>query len=284
MSKRKVLAVGVSETLNLKAEIERATTESKQGSSSAVAKQRNSASAVAKKNRGVHERAQSDLLARTAKTQSSDPQAQNERTKRALEEKARIYDMLSSMGNDEKGNNFLGSAQLDDPYIARIIDESSVDFARKQMDKRIEKLTQNSGSQASLDSPTSSDRAYSSSLVEIIDEFGRSRMVPRSKAKYYHSKDYETSSDSDSANDIRFDENDRWSHRDRGTSHYNLASDSIKRDEQLDTLRELHEETLKARETSSNVVDMQQTMLSARREQIRTSRKRTTCKEQRKVK
>ncbi|KAJ1771349.1 hypothetical protein LPJ74_002389 [Coemansia sp. RSA 1843] len=180
------------------------------------------------------------------------------------------------MGNDEKGNNFLGSAQLDDPYIARIIDESSVDFARKQMDKRIEKLTQNSGSQASLDSPTSSDRAYSSSLVEIIDEFGRSRMVPRSKAKYYHSKDYETSSDSDSANDIRFDENDRWSHRDRGTSHYNLASDSIKRDEQLDTLRELHEETLKARETSSNVVDMQQTMLSARREQIRTSRKRTT--------
>ncbi|KAJ1798525.1 hypothetical protein LPJ59_002435, partial [Coemansia sp. RSA 2399] len=244
MPKKKVLAVGVPETLNLKAEIERATAESnKQGSiGNSAARQKD----AAKKNRGVHERAQKDFLSHgtQARQPSSSLRAQNTQTKRALEEKARIYDMLSITDDRKKGcRSFLGSAQLDDPYISRILDESSVDFARKQLEQRAEKLNRQTEPQTGSDASARSDSDYSSGFVEIVDEFGRSRMVPRNKAKRYHA---ETSSDSDSS-----DENELWSNRDRGTNYYKLDCDRAKRSEQLDILRELHDETLKARENSA---------------------------------
>ncbi|KAJ2395671.1 hypothetical protein GGI23_004214, partial [Coemansia sp. RSA 2559] len=178
MPKKKVLAVGVPETLNLKAEIERATAESsKKGSiDSTAARQKD----VVKKNRGVNERAQKDLFSHgTHAQQPSSLWAQNAQTKRALEEKARIYDMLSITDDRKSGSrSFLGSAQLDDPYISRILEESPVDFARKQLEKRAERLNRQTETQIGSDASAESNSDYSSGFVEIVDEFGRSRMVP----------------------------------------------------------------------------------------------------------
>ncbi|KAJ2552060.1 hypothetical protein EV175_003456 [Coemansia sp. RSA 1933] len=208
MSHKKVLGVGVPEALGLKAEIERAISESKNASmSSSAVKPKDTA---AKTNRGVRERAQNDLLTHeTQAQQSSSHQAQIAKTKRALEKKARIYDMLTNTTDDRNSSsnsNVLGSAHFDDPYIVKILEESSVDFACKQLERRAEKLGRQADSQTGFElSASNSDNDNASDLVEIIDEFGRSRMVPRNKKRQYHT---ETSSDSDS--DSTDDGNGPW--------------------------------------------------------------------------
>ncbi|KAJ2661417.1 hypothetical protein IWW48_002400 [Coemansia sp. RSA 1200] len=267
MSKnKKVLAVGVPETLNLKAEIERATTESRHSSTDGiVAKRRSASSAVVdnNNNRGVHKRAQKDLLARAAEAQHSTRHGLNMNIKSRLEEKARIYDMLSTTGRTKDGDSS-GPTQLDDTYITKILEESSVDFAHKQVEwQRNKKIKRHSDSETSFSSSSTSNDGDSESdhddsdsgLVEIVDEFGRSRMVHYSKRKKYARESHRSISDDSTTSLSSSDGN--WAHkgyepsssRYRGSSYYRLSSDSAKRSEQLGMLRRLHEDTREARDS-----------------------------------
>ncbi|KAJ2610511.1 hypothetical protein EV177_003928 [Coemansia sp. RSA 1804] len=293
MSKnKKVLAVGVSETLNLKAEIERATTESRQSSTDGIVAKRRSGSSAAvdnnNNNRGVHKRAQKDLFARAAEAQHSTRHGLNMKIKSRLEEKARIYDMLSTTGRTKDGDSS-GPTQLDDTYITKILEESSVDFAHKQVEwqrsKKHKQLSdsERSSSSSSTSNGSDSDSAHNdndSSLVEIVDEFGRSRMVHYSKRKKYARESHRSISDDDSTTSLS-SSGDNWAHeghepsssRYRGTSYYKLSSDSAKRSEQLGMLRRLHEDTMEARDSAvGDVVERQQSLLAKRRENILTSR------------
>ncbi|KAJ2512522.1 hypothetical protein H4217_006842 [Coemansia sp. RSA 1939] len=301
MSKNeKVLAVGVPETLNLKAEIERATTESRQSSTDGIVAKRRSGSSAAvdnnnnnnnnNNNRGVHKRAQKDLLARAAEAQHSTRHGLNMKIKSRLEEKARIYDMLSTTGRTKDGDSS-GPTQLDDTYITKILGESPVDFAHKQVEwQRSKKHKRHSDSETSSSSfstsngsDSDSDSAHDdsdSSLVEIVDEFGRSRMVHYSKRKKYARESYRSISDDDSTTSLSSSDDYRAheghepsSSRYRGTSYYKLSSDSAKRSEQLGMLRRLHEDTTEARDSAvGDVVERQQSLLAKRREDILTSR------------
>ncbi|KAJ1884771.1 hypothetical protein LPJ66_010445 [Kickxella alabastrina] len=282
--KKKLLAVGVPATLNLKAELERARSESKQGSGSNT-----SASANTKKratsqsllqldrhNRGVHSRAQKDILA-TEADQPSESQM-NARVKQALEEKAKIYDMLTS----KRG---ISAAQLDDERISRILDESSVDFVGMQCDN----LQHHWKRKSNRENRSEEMGMDTEDMVEIVDEFGRTRMVPRSRAKEYKGG-YESGSGSGSNSESSLSDSGRRAvidaaRRDRGPGHYSLSLDHAEREEQLLALRQLHDETVAGREAvAGSIGEKQRQQLEQRRAQLRASRARAAFNAQQALK
>ncbi|KAI9503318.1 hypothetical protein GGI25_002832 [Coemansia spiralis] len=279
---KKPLTVGISATLNLKAEIERASNESKQNSRPTQVLQK-PANAEDRKNRGVQSRAQKDMLALELGAQSSSSSRErNAQIKHALEKKAHIYDMLSGSGSGStKTSGFSAAAQLDDPYIAKILEESSVDFVQKQWEQRNKRKRQLSSLNSSelnsdCENNNSSDSSSNASPVEIVDEFGRTRILSHRKARqHYNNTPNNQEYKLESASDDSLLEMEYTSRRDRGANYYNLSTDNSEREAQLALLRSLHAETLKVREDSAgNIAEKQQLLLAERRAQIRASRKR----------
>ncbi|KAJ2074510.1 hypothetical protein GGI03_002890 [Coemansia sp. RSA 2337] len=268
---KKPLSVGVSATLNLKAELERARQECKEstsGGSNAAKRPKSSSLAlgVGSQNKGVHDRAQRDMQAMDAERLSS-PFA-HARTRQILEEKAKLYDLLSTTGEGASG---LSTSQLDDPRIAQILEEGSVDFVSKQLAH----LQRKNGAQED-DTTTGSD------LVEIIDEFGRSRMVPRSEARNYRrgsdtTDGSDTSSSSDSGEGL-----ESIARQSRGLGYYNLSHESDRRQDQLKTLQLMHTHTVLTREEAAvSVAERQKQQLTQRQAQLKSCHERftnTTCK------
>ncbi|KAJ2248304.1 hypothetical protein GGI13_004708 [Coemansia sp. RSA 455] len=269
---RKPLSVGVSATLNLKAELERARQECKEstsGGSNAAKRPKSSSLAlgVGSQNKGVHDRAQRDMQAMDAERLSSS--FAHARTRQILEEKAKLYDLLSTTGEDASG---LSASQLDDPRIAQILEEGSVDFVAKQLAH----LQRNNGAQEDDTTTTGSD------LVEIIDEFGRSRMVPRSEARNYRrgldtTDGSDTSSSSDSGEGL-----ESIARQSRGLGYYNLSHESDRRQDQLKALQLMHTHTVLTREEAAvSVAERQKQQLAQRQAQLKSCYERftnTTCK------
>ncbi|KAJ2778414.1 hypothetical protein H4R18_004606 [Coemansia javaensis] len=255
----KPLAVGVPAALNLRAELERAQDESRRGD---ARERRRPAQqpALGAANRGVDARAQRDALALEAERAARRPGSAHAR--QALEEKARIYDMLSGLGSA------LG-AQLDEARLARILEESPIDFARKRQER--------AAAAAAADSSDSEG-----SMVEIVDEFGRSRVVPRSRAAEYR-RGSGSESDSDSGMSTGGSESDGGARpaagparRNHGAGYYQLSSNYAEREEQLSMLRRLHAETEQHRQAAAaSVAEMQRQQLEQRRDQIRAALRRS---------
>ncbi|KAJ2686991.1 hypothetical protein IWW39_003261 [Coemansia spiralis] len=200
---KKQLSVGVPATLNLKAELERARQECKEDSSAAKRRKASSlALGIGGRNRGVSDRAQRDKRALDDERLSHS--FANARARQILEEKAKLYDLLSTAGDSASS---LSASQLDDPRIAQILEEGSVDFVTKQLAFLRRRNAPQEGSSAT------GSAANSPGLIEVVDEFGRSRMVPQSEAHEYcqrsratagsNSDDYsgDTSSSSSSGNE-----------------------------------------------------------------------------------
>ncbi|KAJ1943809.1 hypothetical protein FBU59_002793 [Linderina macrospora] len=249
------LAVSATAALNLRAELERAVDESKgTGSSGSRIKASEKRSAVwDAQNEGVQQRALKDMLELEREEQSTGEAGARIRAK--LEEKARIYDMLST------GQT---AGTLDEDTAARIMEESSVDFLSKQYSHLLERKRRR-------------EEERGDELVEIIDEFGRSRMVPRSQASQYRdassdSSDYFSSSDASDGENLM-----QSTSRSQAVGHYALSSDTAVREEQLRNLQELHRETLAAREaaeTNLSLRDRQQQLTDRRWRTILESRAR----------
>ncbi|KAJ2758506.1 hypothetical protein IWQ56_005983, partial [Coemansia nantahalensis] len=182
--------------------------------------------------------------------------------RQALEEKARIYDMLS--GLDQDGPGAPPRVRLDEAQLAKILDESTVDFARMRRERAA------AAARADSESGSASD----GSMVEIVDEFGRSRVVPRSKARAYRGSD--SDSDSSSASDSSDSDGVRGgqppARRNHGAGFYHLSSDYAEREEQLAALRRLHTATEEERlAASATTAELQAQQLAGRRDQLRAA-------------
>ncbi|KAI8319387.1 hypothetical protein GQ54DRAFT_299363 [Martensiomyces pterosporus] len=267
---KKQLTVGVPAVLSLRAELERACSESKSGKKPQQGK-RPLKESLERQNKGVQERATRDMLSAQPHESSNGAEPTHARAKQALEEKAKIYELLSSVD----GIKAAGNLALDGPRIAKILDESSVDFAGKQMAQL--RRTHNEGS--SYDGSSSSD----SSMVEIIDEFGRSRMVPRDKARVHQRQSSDGSSSCDSSADSDSEAGVfpplLPASRDRSVGHYKLSSDAGERERQLVELHALHENTTVARKAATaSISERQRRLLDRRWEQIHLSVRRSAQK------
>ncbi|KAJ1862689.1 hypothetical protein LPJ73_000692 [Coemansia sp. RSA 2703] len=242
--RKQLLSVGTSSLLNLKAEIERAKTESTDtdGKRSRPTKKPRVSD---RRNKGVDERVHRDLVLKKQEDEAESSQTPtNARIRQALEKKAKIYDMLTD-------GRKVSKADLDDERISRILEESSVDFVGIMMQRR--RAEQN---------PSEDD------IVDVIDEFGRTRRVARSKAHQYgrivkvestRSSSSENSSSSDDDSNSSSDEDsgssnsDEWvedagDRRNYAPGYYKLSTDRRTRKRQLQELRELHEDTVAQRE------------------------------------
>ncbi|KAJ2160305.1 TOR complex subunit lst8 [Coemansia sp. RSA 552] len=253
---KKPLSVAVPASLSLKAELERARRES-----SGSAKKHSTVrpgSELGSANQGVYERARRDELAL-----QSEREPGRDRVHEALEEKARIYDALSGVA---------GTTGLDEDRLTKILDESSVDFVRRRRELRDE---HERGSRRSV-----RDLASSSDVVEIIDEFGRTRLVPRSEARLYQQPSRSGSSYGSSASSSGHSSDSDGGaaartepmQRNYGTNYYRLSADSAEREAQLAMLRSLHEKTAENRHAASmSIADMQRQQHDQRRNQIRAA-------------
>ncbi|KAJ2747832.1 hypothetical protein GGI20_000127 [Coemansia sp. BCRC 34301] len=274
---KKPLSVSVPAALNLKAELERARQECKEGTSgSGRAAKRPKTTSLAlgadRQNKGVQDRAQRDKQHQDSERLSST--LSSAWVRQILEEKAKLYDLLSTGGD---GSSSLRASQLDDPHIAQILDEGSVDFATKQLEhaRRIDEL-QSGGTTAGSDGRDT--HVADASLVEIVDEFGRTRMVPRSEAHRYRrrSSSVASSSGNSSAASSESDsEHGSLSHRSRGLGYYNLPVGADERREQIKALQLLHKHTVLTREEAVvSIADKQKQHLEERRAKLRASRTR----------
>ncbi|KAJ2892972.1 hypothetical protein IWW38_003024 [Coemansia aciculifera] len=271
---KKPLSVGVPATLNLKAELERARQECKEGDGSGSASKRSKPKAslalgASSQNKGVQGRAQKDIQALDAERLSRS--LSDARARQILEEKAKLYDLLSTAGGKDAGG--LSASQLDDPRIAQILDEGSVDFVAKQL----EHLRRRGELQKDTAAAGSVVGAGDTNLVEIIDEFGRSRMVPRSEASKYQRRANSDVNSSDMSSDSNSDSSDveqgeSTSRRSRGLGYYNLSLESDERSEQLQALQQLHKHTVLTREEAAvSIGDKQKQQLEERRAKLRAS-------------
>ncbi|KAJ1646000.1 hypothetical protein LPJ64_002464 [Coemansia asiatica] len=270
--KKPLLEVGVSSLLNVKAEIERALSESKSKSKSAGPK-RKAAVTSDIRNKGVEHRAQKDLLSSQNDLESGSPSSTHVR--QALEKKAKIYDALSS-------GRAIRSGVLDDDQMSKILDESSVDFV-SIISQRLQQQEKQKTDSSHSGSSTRAMRSNEDDLVEVIDEFGRSRTVPRSKASEYgkmSASQQESSSSSDSS-DLEGQNitTDAPLRRNQGTVHYHLSLNNTEREKQLQALRKLHDDTLASRErASASICQKQRLQLDQRRAQLRKSRGRAALR------
>ncbi|KAJ1962327.1 hypothetical protein GGI12_002708 [Dipsacomyces acuminosporus] len=240
--------------LNLHAELERAQSEAK-GVHTPRKRKRASEDALDKQNRGVQQRATRDTMAMDPSAAASS----NAQVKQILERKARMYDILSKPGSTEQASDSLA---LEESQINKILDEGSVDFVSKQwtqVQKRRDaerKLEDDSGS-----------------LVEITDEFGRSRLVPKSQAKKYqaHISSSSSSGSSSSGSSGSGSDSDSGSSVDRlytsaaRAGYYKLSTDLTEREQQLEDLRALHSNTLAVRKHSTASTGERQRHLLSRR-------------------
>ncbi|KAJ2065618.1 hypothetical protein GGI17_000162 [Coemansia sp. S146] len=241
---KKQLSVGVSATLNLKAELERARQECKESTSTSsnasnAAKRPKTSSlalGIGSQNKGVHDRAQKDIQALGDERLSHS--LTHARTRQILEEKVKLYDLLSTTGEDASSG--LSASQLDDSRISQILEEGSVDFVAKQLAH----LRRKNGFQES-------GTTIGSDLVEVIDEFGRSRMVPRSEARKYRRGSGTTVGSDTSCSSGSGDENESIARQGRGLGYYNLSYESDKRQDQLQALRLMHSHTVLTREEAA---------------------------------
>ncbi|KAJ1724459.1 hypothetical protein LPJ53_001300 [Coemansia erecta] len=258
--RKNLLSAGTPTLLNLKAAIEQAKTESARpdADTDGDGQRRRPTKRLRvsdRRNKGIDLRAHRDLMAHQ-KAEKAEDGAEGSQTpthariRQALEEKAKIYDMLTAGGGVSK-------ADLDDERIARILDESSVDFVGMMMQRRREEAER--GRPGELDD-----------LVDVVDEFGRTRRVLRSKAHQYGrivqadgSSSGESSSDSDEDSDSSSSsgssgsssEHDEWVEdagfrRNHAPGYYKLSTDRKTRKRQLKELRELHEDTVAQREAA----------------------------------
>lgn len=152
-------------------------------------------------NKGVSARAARDLLgedAGGAKSlgggggQSGLTDAELALSRRRMQEKAKLYDKLRK-GEDLNGCTSAGQQQQQDGG-----DESLVDFTRKWKDEQ----RRGSGSESLSDSPSSDDEdieSYSPApgeeMVEYTDEFGRTRLAPKSIAEKHRQRLPQTQTD-----------------------------------------------------------------------------------------
>ncbi|KAJ2498772.1 hypothetical protein GGH96_004056 [Coemansia sp. RSA 1972] len=249
---KKELTVGLPALLNLKAELERAQSESRQGGSSAKKRKAVPSDDVGSTNRGVLARAQKDALA--LKDANPSRKQASALAKQALEEKAHIYDMLNGSGSAP-------AVQLGESRLAKILEESSVDFVRRRQQLQ-------AASKAFNHDTTEEGAVSDGSMVEIIDEFGRSRTVPRNKVRdYCQYSTSSSSSDSDSSVDSR---SETAARQNRSAGYYRLSSNYAEREEQLSKLRLLHSETIETRQTAAvSIAEMQTQQYEQRRTEIR---------------
>ncbi|KAJ1938979.1 hypothetical protein EC988_007434 [Linderina pennispora] len=185
--------------------------------------------------------------------QEQSPGEVSARIRANMEKKARIYDMLST-GRTADG--------LDEDTAARIMEESSVDFLSKQYSHLLERKRRRAEERGD-------------ELVEIIDEFGRTRMVPRSQAGQYQAG---SSSDDISSSDGSDEEHLLLStSRSHVAGHYELSSSAAEREKQIRNLKDLHCETVAAREsaeTNLTLQDRQQQLVDHRWRKVLESRAR----------
>ncbi|KAJ2344398.1 hypothetical protein GGF43_005463 [Coemansia sp. RSA 2618] len=258
---KKTLTVGLPALLNLKAELERAQSESRQdtggGGSSAKKRKALSGRDTESSNKGVLVRAKKDMLA--LKSEEPSHKQTSALAKQALEEKSQIYDMLSGSAST------LG-VELDGSQLEKILNESSVDFVRRRQLLQAASKPPNGGT---IDDGSGSD----GSIVEIIDEFGRSRVVPRSKAREYCG--YSTGgTDSDSESGSSADSRTKADSacRNRSAGYYHLSANYAEREEQLSKLHSLHSETSELRQAAAtSMAEMQAQQREQRRTQLRSS-------------
>ncbi|KAJ2710266.1 hypothetical protein H4R19_003833 [Coemansia spiralis] len=254
---KKLLAVGVPAALNLRAELARAQDESRSSTRRHAAAQ---PGVLGAPNHGVEARARGDALA-LGQERASRKQA-GARARQALEEKARIYDMLSGLDRDSADT--APRIQLDEARLAKILDESAVDFARKRRE--------HAAASAATASDGECSTASDGSMVEIVDEFGRSRLVPRSKAREYRRSD--SDSDSNASDDAHTGRPPP--RRNHGAGFYHLSADFAEREEQLAALHRLHKETEEERlAASASTAGMQAQQLARRRDQLLASLRQT---------
>ncbi|KAJ2076971.1 hypothetical protein H4R24_005398 [Coemansia sp. RSA 988] len=267
---KKRLAVGVPASLNLKAELERAQSESRLGGSRAAKSKSQQPGELGVANSGVDVRARQDKLALDREKGLGTRHSGSSRKR--LEEKARIYDMLSGLGNSVDGASSVPN--IDAMQLERILEEGSVDFVRKQQEQRAKSVSKDTSSAARSNSPDSDG-----STVEIVDEFGRSRMVPRRRAREYIHSQSSGDSDDDSSSACSADEGRAATdavRRNDSAGYYQLSADYVEREDQLAMLRGLHSETTKIRqEGTMSVAEMQMLQRRRRRDLIRNSLRRT---------
>ncbi|KAJ2311945.1 hypothetical protein IWW54_002369 [Coemansia sp. RSA 2705] len=258
---KKQLSVGLPALLNLRAELERATKESRSSDAAPKRKQRLDDD-VGVSNRGILARIQQDALA--VKEDKLAHKHANARARQALEAKAKIYDALSGSGS-------ASAAQLDESQLAKILEETSVDFVRRR-----QQLREQVQAEDAIDDPASDD-----SMVEIIDEFGRSRAVPRRQAKDF---DHCSSSYSDSESYSSSASTGRHSaadtaRRNHGASYFHLSSNYAQREEQLSMLRVLHSKTNEHRQAAAiSIAELQTEQREHRQRFIKTSLETTQAK------
>ncbi|KAJ2807228.1 hypothetical protein H4R20_001376 [Coemansia guatemalensis] len=267
---KKKLAVGVPASLNLKAELERAQSESRLGGSRAVKGKSQQLGELGAANSGVDARARQDRLALDDESGPGARSSSNARKR--LEEKARIYDMLAGQSN---GMDAVSDVQgVDAEQLERILEESSVDFVRMRQEQRAQTSARDAPAVVRNSSPDSDG-----SIVEIVDEFGRSRMVPRRRAgEYIHGQ---SSSESDDGTNSASSADDGRgamgaARRNDSVGYYRLSADYVEREDQLAMLRSLHSETTKSRrEGTMSVAEMQMQQRKRRRDLVRDSLRRT---------
>ncbi|KAJ2437579.1 hypothetical protein GGF42_008580 [Coemansia sp. RSA 2424] len=278
---KKPLSVGVPATLNLKAELERARQECKEGSGVGAAKMPKATplalGAGSSQNKGVQARAQSDIQALESERLSRS--FSDARARQIMEEKAKLYDLLSTVGGAVSG---ISESQLDDPRIAQILDEGPVDFATKQLE-HLRRRNELRVGNATTGFAARDARVDGASLVEVVDEFGRSRMVPRHEAHKYRRRSNSTASSNTNSSDMSSGsdseengaERETIIHGSRGLGYYNLSLGSDERNKQLQALQLLHQHTELTREEAAvSIADKQRQQLEQRRAQLRASRER----------
>ncbi|KAJ2725700.1 hypothetical protein GGI07_001068 [Coemansia sp. Benny D115] len=242
MDKKKALPVGMPAALNLRAELDRARNES----SKRTTRIPQTTNKLDNRNQGVEKRALNDIL------QQDTPETQrqlNKRIKQSLEAKAKIYDVLSTQNIDH--------SNLDD-NLKRIVEESSVDFLGSY--KTLHKNKTLPGGDE---------------MVEITDEFGRSRQVPRNQAHMYMAEDHSRYSSDESSDEQSHRKELQDLRRNKGASHYAFSLDDAERHQQMLDLEQIREDTVAHREQASvSIQDLQLEQLEQRRELLYKSRNR----------
>ncbi|PIA17798.1 hypothetical protein COEREDRAFT_96377 [Coemansia reversa NRRL 1564] len=268
---KKQLGVGVPASLNLKVELERAQSESKLSGSRVPKGKPQQLGELGAANSGVDVRAQQDKL--VLNDEKSSGAHSSSTIKKRLKEKARIYDMLSGLGDGLDAA--LDVQNIDAEQLGRILEESSVDFVRKREEQRAQTDSRNTSAVVRNSSPDSDG-----SMVEIVDEFGRTRMMPRNRAKEYIYGHSSGDSDDDSSCASSSDERRAAMGvvgRNSGIGYYRLSADYVEREDQLAMLRSLHRETAENRhEGTMSVAEMQKQQRKRRWDLIRDSLGRTT--------
>ncbi|KAJ2613925.1 hypothetical protein H4S08_001969 [Coemansia sp. RSA 1365] len=268
---KKQLGVGVPASLNLKAELERAQNESRLSGNRAPKGKSRQLGELGAANSGVNDRARQDKLALDDEKPSG---AHSSFTiRKRLEEKARIYDILS--GLDDGVDTTLDVQNIDAEQLGRILEESSVDFVRKRQEQKAQTEARNTATVVDNSGPDSDG-----SMVEIVDEFGRTRMVPSNRAKEYIHGQSSGNSDDDSSSASSGDERRAVMgvmSRNSAVGYYRLSADYVEREEQLTMLRSLHSETAENRQRGTmGVAEMQKQQRKRRWDLICDSLGRTT--------